>query len=98
MVGFSDSYYVDSLDDKNSTYGYIYMMDKEAISRQSVWCVKRLLVAIWSRNFILALVGWGGGGGGGEGGRSLLFYFSGGSDPPFPQLQQWQRIFLQLRW
>ena len=36
MVGFSDSYYVDSLDDKNSTYGYIYMMAKEAISWKSV--------------------------------------------------------------
>ena len=36
MVGFSDSDYASCVDDKKSTYGYIFMMTEGAISWKSV--------------------------------------------------------------
>ena len=58
VVGFSDSNYAGCVDDKNSTYGYIFMMIEGAVSwksvkqnfialllwRQSMWRVMKLLV------------------------------------------------------
>ena len=36
VVGFSDSDYLGCVDDKKSTYGYIFMMDKGVVSWKSV--------------------------------------------------------------
>ena len=36
VVGFSDSDYVDYVDDKKSTFGYIFMMAEGAVSWKSV--------------------------------------------------------------
>ena len=36
VVGFSNSNYTDCIDDKKSTYGYIFMMAEGAISWKSV--------------------------------------------------------------
>ena len=70
MVGFSDSDCVGYMDDKNSTSGYIFMIDKGAVSWKSVKhtliasstmkaeyvaCYEATCHAIWLRNFISAL-------------------------------------------
>ena len=70
VIGFNDSYYVGCVDDKRSTYGYIFMMAEEAVSWKSVKqtlttsssmeaeyvvCYKTTCHAIWLQNFILAL-------------------------------------------
>ena len=70
MVGFSDSDYVDCVDDKKSTCGYILMMAKGAISWKSVKqtlttfsiveavyvaCYEPTCHAIWLWNFVSAL-------------------------------------------
>ena len=69
-VGFSDSDYVGYVDDKKSTYDYIFMMAKGAVSWKSVKqtlttsstmkiehvaCYEATYHEIWLRNFILAL-------------------------------------------
>ena len=67
MVGFSDFDYADYVDDKKSTYGYIFMVVEGAISWKSVKetltassnteveyveCYKATSHAIWLRNLI----------------------------------------------
>ena len=70
VVGFSDSDYAGCVDDKRSTFGYIFMMVEEAISWKSVKrilttsstaeveyvaCYEATCHAIWLQNFISAL-------------------------------------------
>ena len=70
MVGFSDSDYTICVDDKRSTYGYIFMMVEGAVSWKSVKqtlttystteaeyvvCYEATCHAIWLSNYILAL-------------------------------------------
>ena len=70
VVGFSDSNYVGYVDDKKSTYGYIFIMVEGALWWKSVKqtliaystmeaeyvvCYKTTCHAIWLWNFILAL-------------------------------------------
>ena len=69
VVGFSDSDYAGCVDDKKSTYGYIFMMvegvvswksDKRTLTTSStmeakyVACYEATCHAIWLRNFILS--------------------------------------------
>ena len=70
VVGFSDSDYVGCMDDKKSTFDYIFMMDEGAVSWKSVKqtlttssaieakdvaCYEATCYAIWLQNFISAL-------------------------------------------
>ena len=70
VVDFSDSDYIGCVDDKQSTYGYIFMMAEGAISWKSVKqtlttsstmkaeymaCYEATCHVIWLRNFISAL-------------------------------------------
>ena len=70
VVGFNDSDYAGYVDDKNSTYGYIFMMTEGAISWKSIKqtltasstmeaeymaCYKVTCHVIWLQNFISAL-------------------------------------------
>ena len=70
MIGFSDSDYAGCVDDKKSTYGYIFLMVEWAISWKSikqtltasstmeaeyVVCYEATCHTIWLRNFISAL-------------------------------------------
>ena len=70
VVGFSDSNYVGCMDDKKSTFDYIFMMDEGAVSWKSVKqtlttsstieakyvaCYEATCHAIWLQNFISAL-------------------------------------------
>ena len=70
VVGFSDSNYVGCVDDKKSTFGYIFMMVEGAVSWKSVKqtlttfstleveyvaCYEATCHAIWLRNFISSL-------------------------------------------
>ena len=67
VIGFSDSDYAGCMDDKKSTYGYIFMMTEGAVSWKSikhiliasftikgeyVMCSEATYHAIWLRNFI----------------------------------------------
>ena len=70
MVGFRDFDYASCVDDKKSTYGYIFMMAKEVVSWKSikqtltasstieveyVACYKSTCHTIWLWNFISAM-------------------------------------------
>ena len=70
VVGYSDSDYVGCMDDKKSTFDYIFMMDEGAVSWKSVKqtlttsstieakyvaCYEATCHAIWLHNFISAL-------------------------------------------
>ena len=70
VVGFSDSDYEGYVDDKMSTFGYIFVMTKGVVSwkivkqtltasstieAEYVACHEATCHAIWLRNFILAL-------------------------------------------
>ena len=70
VVGFSDSDYAGCVDDKKSTFGFIFMMAEGAVSWKSVnqtlttsssmetkyvTCYEATCHAIWLRNFISAL-------------------------------------------
>ena len=70
VVGFSDSNYVGCVDDKKSTFDYIFMMGKGVVSWKSVKqilttsytieieyvaCYEVTCHAIWLRNFIATL-------------------------------------------
>ena len=70
VVGFSDSDYASCVDDKKSTFGYIFMMIERAVSWKSVKktltasstmeveyvaCYEATCHVIWLRNFISAL-------------------------------------------
>jgi len=68
VVGYSDSDYAGCIDSRKSTFGYIFMLDKGAISWKSakesiiatstmeaefVACFEATVHALWLRNFIL---------------------------------------------
>ena len=70
VVGFSDSDYASCVDDKKSTFGYIFMMTERAVSWKSVKktltasstmkveyvaCYEATCHAVWLQNFISAL-------------------------------------------
>ena len=70
MIGFSDSDYADHVNDKKSTFGYIFMMAEGAFSWKSVnkklrasstmeaeyvTYYETIFLSIWLRNFISAL-------------------------------------------